>query len=297
MDLYILNEIQKLKSGGGGASGGSSAASYTGIKKNDTNPNSHSWVSFSAVNARQHVDNYRWTNTHPSSGQNHYNYNAGGAYNHNASVLVPTGKMTSGAPTTGDQHFFRKVNFARHNAVGYKTDFWTWYSSNSYNPFMTNVMFIRNPTNADITVTMGWQYSQCWTNGYEGARLMLWTPNATGYSGVTGGSWSALVSTNGSNNHTQTTFSLTVPAGKTCMLMGEASAYEWTSAWNGYLFGLSNQIKGLTTAADAGLVCDLDLSQVYLQHNDNNHDTLHNSNDANAPYLYWQDAARMFPDP
>jgi len=293
MDLYILNEIQKLKSGG--LSSGS-AVSYTGYKEQDETPQLSSWMTLVGVSPRYHTDSYTWDNQHPN-GNSWYTYQTNAMHNNNA-CCIPLGKLNSSANFNyGDQILWRGAKYAKRDVVGLATDFWTHRGTSSYMPFIVNVMFIKNPTDTDIsTTTLGWAHSSS-SDGYDGASVAVWTPNSTGYSGVTGGTWTGLSSYTSQTGTTTEALSFTVPAKTTVMLVAKASFYYWTSAWQGSHVHGYNAFYNLSTLDSAGLECDLDLSQAYMQYNSAAPSLLNtNSTDENLPKVFWEDAAKFFKD-
>lgn len=124
----------------------------------------------------------------------------------------------------------------------------------SYTGVTFNLLPIRNTTGSPITRTMYWGFSSYWSAGYEGASVGLYTPNASTYSGTTGGTWSQPYSSTGSSTPgTSTNFSVTIPGNTTVILMGVCSWYYYTT----YQFYDTNYWYNMNSFFDSTLICDM----------------------------------------
>ena len=238
MDLYILNEINKLKNGGGGG-GSSSAGASVGEYGIETSPDSaypslKSWVSFYSENRRYHSDAYRWDNSFPEYGSFYAYGNSDsdamlGFWN--SCGFTRSGNSPNGA---GDQMSHRMVCQSLKGTVGNSTHTITMYSGEDYTPWSSNVMWVRNPTSSDVTVSLGSIYTNKWHNGYEGACLYRLIPNATAYSQVTGVNPQRVWGASGSNSwYDNRTENVTFPANKTIALLQMTNSQWWTSTNSG----------------------------------------------------------------
>ena len=76
MDLYLLNELNKLEASGGGSSGGASGSMFLppdiGADPKDVN----SWPLITRVNDREGTDNWGWSSS--SAYRDFYTYGAAG---------------------------------------------------------------------------------------------------------------------------------------------------------------------------------------------------------------------------
>ena len=112
---------------------------------------------------------------------------------------------------------------------------------------------VRNTTGSPITRTFSYGSSMYWSSGYEGRSVALFTPNASTYSATTGGTWTSLLSTTGTNGvNSTTTFSVTVPANTTVLLMSCASWFYYST----YQFYETNYFYNLNGYMDSSLICD-----------------------------------------
>ena len=114
---------------------------------------------------------------------------------------------------------------------------------------------VRNTTGSDITRTFKAYLSSVDSN-YGGCSIFYYTPtnsSGTNYANVTGGAWSQVFS--GGNNTPSTTRqgSVTIPAGKTILLMvNSCHAYQTT-----YRFKDSNMPYDLGSFFGTGIQCDM----------------------------------------
>ena len=190
-----------------------------------------------------------------------YDYNIGD----NSSSSLQAWHMATGDgyPDGTTQYFYsgtdtafvhRKPNWAvanRLGVIGRQVSFPN--NQTSYTGVSFLLFPVRNTTGSPITRTFYWAYSQYWSAGYEGAAVALYTPNATTYAATSGGTWSSLFSTSGSTSTaSSTSFSVAIPAGKTCILMACASWYYYTS----YQFYETNCFYNLSSYMDSSIICD-----------------------------------------
>jgi len=292
MDLYILNEIQKLKSGGLPSSGGDGTGVY-GIESTETTTDLDGWVSFYGVNLRQHHDNHRWT-TNNYEGATFYVYGANGASDFRLGFWNSTGDPTYGPnPNNHNSVTHRRICYATKNNLGYSHQLSSMYSSQAYGPFSTNIMFVRNPTDTDITVNIDVYYSNGWNNGYEGSCLWTATPNTNAYSTVSSFNWNNRYNqSSGVSFYSGTGNSVVFPANTTVIVGMQASMYWWTSSYQAGLWLSDNRFTNISTLSAAGLECDHKLSQTYYSwHDYNNRTNMRLNQDTSIAAIYHQTAA------
>lgn len=264
MDLYILNEIQKLKSGGGGGGSGT-ATDPMGFESFEADASVDGWSSNYGVNWRTHNSNANWTSNHVAGG-NFYAYGNQDANNARLMFWNAKGSITSSTSpnmsydSTGYRHMPRAVK----GSIGYTSQQHTSNSSANYHPIASQVLFVRNPTDQDISTSLSWGYSNGWSSGYEGSSCWTFTPNGD-YETTTGGTWTQQISRTSGNSFYNDTFTLVVPAGKTVAVVGCCSSYNWTSSYQASLMITHNQFYDLTALAQAGLVCDHSMTQTFQQ--------------------------------
>ena len=276
MDLYLLNEIQKLKSGGGGSSSGETSP---GIYPNETPTQveaAHTVVSFSGIQERYFHQSRDWTSGHPYFGGNYYVYDAGDWRKIESMWRIPRGVgfYSYGNTTsyeTGNNVKAVRTHYANKRSVGFK-NMQTMHGrgTSSYQPILVNIMFVRNTTNSNIAKQVYFHYTNYWNNGYEGAALHVYKPNHVDYTSVTrqNGSWStAWNTTSGGGQYGNDNTSITFPANKTTALMLCCTASYWTNSSYWTHTRVANHFSQIDSIFDGTgqLVCDLQMSQVYKQ--------------------------------
>ena len=293
MDLYILNEVQRLK--GSGPSAESLADNPMGFENLEEYPNVDGWTSFWALNWRTGNSNYNWGTSHAAN-SSFYVY--GNASAETAQALMWNSRGFTGNGTTVSNYDcigYQHQTHSNMKYLGYATSAHSNNTSSSNGPFSTNVVFVRNPTKSDITTSVNFYHSNYWSSGYEGSSVALFTPNGAKYDQTTGGTWSFPFTQTSGNSFYSDTVSITVPAGKTCILVLSATSLYWTSSYQAGLWSNSNGIGNVDALSATGLECDHAMSQVYQQIGLDQ--TIHNNlyTTASTAQLY-QKAAQYFGD-
>lgn len=265
MDLYILNEIQKLKSGGlpsGGA---------TGLGTESAVSNQQTVAAFVSVMDRYYHQTFDWSSSLNS--RTYYAYAGAGANDYYTPCMALESLRGSGRTNysafgqQGNNISNRGLIFAKHDDIGLSTtQQFAGRATSGYNPIGVVAMFIRNPTGSDVTRTVNNTKSNYWESGYEGGSAWVYTPNSTAYSTTTGGTWQNVQSRTSSNSQYNETYSITVPAGKTVILISLASGW-YHGSWSYYTeHSVVNKIYNLnTTLFDGTLESDMRMTQTFHQ--------------------------------
>ena len=265
MDLYLLNEIQKLK--GGGVSSGS--AEPMGLETAVGNVRTVKVLH--GVSDRYYHQNYDWTST--INGNNYYVGGAGTPwFDGLQSLLFSTGSgVYSSGMSAGDNISMKGVLKATNNNVGMSGGYqWEGRAASNYGPVQCMTLAIRNPTSSDITKTVYNTGLSDWQDSYCGAGMWVYTPNAAGYSAVTSGTWTKPVSYSGQSYGYDMAVNVTVPAGKTVLVVVARTAYYRASYSYYSQFDISNHFYRLDELFDAdGLECDLRMTRGLHQLNFN----------------------------
>ena len=292
MDIYLLNELNKLEAGGAGGSTGLTAFLPNTLDETKT-ANQSQWVSISRNNPRDNLDNQGWSsnNAHTS----HYVY-LNGAYDYEFHFADALGKLHADHVNSDSRSNYAtgskpEVHFAKNNTVGYWGFTTVPGSSTSYAPFRSMVMFIKNPTSSSISTTLYGALSSYWSSGHDGAGVVVGTPNNTDNAAVTSLSWSKLWNGAGSNGYLNNwNGTLTVPANTTVVVIAAGTNYYWTGTTYQYYYSSDmNSFNNLQVLSDAGLECDLEMTISALQHRDSFNSA------ANNAYRIWNATARAFP--
>lgn len=275
MDLYLLNEIQKLKSGGGSSS---SSSTSPGLYPNETptvTNAAQTIVAFSGMQERYQHQTRDWQSSHPYAGHQWYSYdNDWRTIESKWRIPHGVGFYSYGGNNswnTGNNAKSIRTHFANKRSIGFKhMQTFSGRGQDHYQPITTLLMFVRNTTANDITKTVYFHYTNRWNNGYEGAAFHLYTPNHIDYSSATrnNSNWSTPWNTSsGGGQYSNDNASVTFPANKTvCMMLHNTSSY-WTNSSYWTHTRVANHFSQIDSMFDGTgqLVCDLQMSQVYKQ--------------------------------
>ena len=272
MDLYILNEINKLK--GGGTSSKSSSPGLYPQESPPQNSTAQTLVSYSGIQERYFHQTYDWQTDHPTYGGSFTHY--GNDYiNHESLWRVPLGqgfyRFHADGVDRGNNTKGVRTHYAKGQTCGaMHMQTMEGRSSDNYAPMCVNILFARNTTGQDLSRTVQFHYSNRWNNGYEGAAMHVYTPNSTTYAGATGsnGNWNTVWNTtSGGGNHSGAGASVTFPANKTIAIMTVSTLSYWTASSYWTHMRNTNYFSNINSWMDGSgdIVCDLKLSQTYRQ--------------------------------
>jgi hypothetical protein len=152
----------------------------------------------------------------------------------------------------------REVMTAFANKIGTYGDLMQYNKNYNYAMIMTQLLPIRNNSVSDITVTANWTHTNQY-GSYNGSQVILVTPtnsSGTQYSTVKGWNISSLRAYTGGdfNSRLESNMTMTIPAGKTCLLIGSAtcrSVSSYTAHGLNYFYQLD------TLFANSAIQCDL----------------------------------------
>lgn len=288
MDLYLLNELNKLESG---SSGGAAVGALMPARADGTDlAGKNTWAMVTKHNNRNQQDNISFSSS--SSYTTWYAYisttqDAEWAF----SYVLDQPHMYSGLTSRSNNYHngsHKQVVFSDGGKVG-KGGISHGKSGAGYSGFTTGAVFVKNPTQSDITVTVYTQTSGYWNNGYEGSGCNVGTPNNTDKAAVTGLSWSSKFTSTTNTTGQNQSFSVTFPAGKTVVLLLNSSDYYWTGTTYNYYFVRNNHFYNLETLSNAGLVCDLEMTQTAMM-------ARIEGENRNGGYRLWNECAKYFPE-
>ena len=228
MDLYLLNELNKLEAGG--ASSSSEAGSM--FLPNDANGDTSVWPYITRVNDRQQTDNWTWSSSSPYT--SFYTYGGNGNQDAEFGVFNAIGKPytednqrtsydNGGPPELGYIHGGRHGGpFSMYN---------TRWNGTSYPPFRTTIMWLKNTTTGNLSMNLYGSMSSNWNSGHDGASMWIGEPNSADKSQVTSIDWS---NTNYTGTNTDWNASVTrnnIETGKTvvCLMMHSLYYYQDSS--------------------------------------------------------------------
>ena len=295
MDLYLLNELNKLESGGTGAAGGSVGAFLPDELNTDgtiaSAAGKHTWAAVQRHNNRQSHDNWTWSSSDPYT--TFYTY-----FGNNNSVEYCFHYAGSNVGGYSGRNNYSNWDTGSKSNLIYSTGRWVGrhgishgQNSNSYSPFSVLVMFVKNPTNTDISSTFYGKYTNYWSSGHDGAGCKVIVPNNTDKSLVTGTSITSGWQQSGtSSSGTTNSATYSFPANKTVALVMAATDYYWTGTTNNYYWNSMVAFYNLQVLENAGLECDLEMTQTYYQGRWDG-----NTQDYSGSWRCWVECAKQFP--
>jgi len=303
MELYLLNRANKLGATLNAGSGGDGfPTAMTGVRASDIPNTPHTVPALMTVNSRHGNFTLSWSSA--IYGEASYRADLADDTSRNQCFwgamgggMQPNEHVASAASVQGfvSEHPNQEpggaeVHYATDDRIGKAHNWLNDGTSTNYTPICMGVMFVKNPTNADVTRTVGLNYSDS-TNVYiTGAGLATLTPNNVAKSATTGVFHANLLSvsnTSAAISNNQTT-SATFAAGKTTALLFCTSGYYWTGS--ALTMGMINcNLYGLDNLFDGTLEPDLDMHATALQ-------TRHDSFNAAQPELLWQECGNVLGD-
>jgi len=169
----------------------------------------------------------------------------------------PNGTTQQKYSNDGQSNEHRLIEWAQENRMGfyYKDRFEYDNATGDYSGVTWRCMPIRNTTSSSITRSMS--TSRTGAGGHHGGHsTIMYTPNSSGYSSVTGGSWNVVDSNSytSESNYNQT-FNISIPANTTVLVMNTSGWWNHTT----YRFKDTNMFYNLDSlfSDDNSLVCDL----------------------------------------
>ena len=223
MDLYLLNELNKLEEGGAGSAPSSSSGLFL---PNDTLGEQQVIPCITRVNDRQNTDNWTWTSNSPWTSFSTYG-GQGGDNDAEHGVYDALGKAytNAGSRSAYDNGTRPEIFHAVANYVGAFSSYNAKWNGSSYGPYRTNVMFWKNMSGTTRTFQAYGSYSSYWQSGHDGASIWIGKPNSTDKASVSSISWTrndytgSTTQWNGSVNYGS------IPNGETVTVLGMNTLY------------------------------------------------------------------------
>tara|TARA_B100000035_G_scaffold190923_1_gene163006 strand:+ start:2144 stop:3052 length:909 start_codon:yes stop_codon:yes gene_type:complete len=190
MDLYLLNELNKLEAGGGGSSA-STGSMFLPASDPQNYPNDvNSWPIITRINDRDQTDNWAWSSNSPYT--SFYTYGANGSNDAEFGVYDCIGasytentQMDNWTTGTNVQMFYSNGgdnagNINHHN---------TKWSGQSYPCYRTSLMWLRNKSGSTQNLTVYARMSSNWSSGHDGASMWIGKPNSADKGQVSSINW------------------------------------------------------------------------------------------------------------
>lgn len=303
MDLYLLNEVQKLKSGGVTSSSDVAPGIYPNEAPTQVEA-AQTIVSFSGIQERYFHQSRDWTTGHPYYGTTWYGYEASDWRKIESCWRIPRGigfhnYGNTNSWATGNNVKGIRTHYAGKSSVGLK-HMQTLHGrgTSNYMPIIVNIMFVRNTTDTDITKTVNWYYTNYWSQGYEGAALHVYKPTEMNYTDVTrnSGNWTTAWNTSsGGGQYSHDSASISFPANRTTALMLVCTASYWTNSSYWTHSRMANHFSHLDQLFDGTgqLTCDLQMSQTYKQATITEHQS-ENYNNGESFFRFYNKCGELF---
>tara|TARA_B100000941_G_scaffold256198_1_gene205371 strand:- start:78 stop:938 length:861 start_codon:yes stop_codon:yes gene_type:complete len=256
MDIYLLNEIQKLENATPSASGSGFFLS------NNATTGETVWPIITSTNNRGNVDNMAWNTSSPHATFYAY-FNSEFDSEHAAYMAIQNGNHQSNNMSNHEGDSMPKARFGKGNWVGVAGVYGTPYKTQSYPPLRTSLMFVKNPTSSSVNMTVNFGGSSYYNSGYDGAAFAIHLPNSLNKGNVTSTNY---YKTSYQSNTQNFMISMTqgLPAGRTATIVGCNSMYyhQDSSSWGSwqdlhYYYNLDQMYS-------AGLRPDLDMYRTVL---------------------------------
>ena len=260
MDLYLLNELNKLESGtssGGGESSGM-------FLPQDINAEDTCIPMITRVLDRENTDNWRWDSSSPYT--SFYTYGGGGDNDAEFGFWSALGKGYLEA-TKREAHDSGTEPALLFSAGGYYIGafggYGTRWAGQSYPPFRVSAMFWKNATNSSVNLEAQCNFSSNWSSGHDGSSLWVGKPNSTDKASTTGMSWYNDSYTSSATNWGGSV-STSIEAGQTAIVLGMNTLYYHQDSHGLASWQDLHQMKNLAAIWSAGFRPDYDMYRTAL---------------------------------
>lgn len=259
MDIYLLNEIQKLEAGGSSAA--SSGDMF--LPRNEDGSLDDAVIPIvSRSGQRQSAYPNSWTSSY--GGTTFYTYNSD-THSQRVRFWMPSGTARKDSNSYSEQEGTApEILYASSRKVGVCKSHTSKWDGSSYAPWRTSIMFIKNKGTTNKTVNVYGTVSSQWSSGHDGSSMTYYTPN-----NVAGSVSSVSMSNVWSYQSTTTTYnnngSITIPAGRTVAVsLANSMYYHQDTNSNASWHDLNGFYNLSTTFGDADIVPDLEMTQTYM---------------------------------
>lgn len=287
MDIYLLNEIQKLEAGGGGSAGASGTMFLPRNKDGSLDRAVIPIVSRSGQ--RQSAKPHSWSTSY--AGTTFYTH-SNNAHSQRIRFWMASGiSRKDGNEFAANEGTGPEIFYANNGNVGVCKSHTSWWTGNNYAPWRTSIMFLRNKGTATKSATAYVNVSSQYTSGYDGASLTLYKPNSADYASVSSITATTEWSYTTTSQDAASTQSFTIPAGHTvAVVLANSMRYHQDTNSNASWQDNNGFYNLNTTFSDPDIVPDLEMTQTYLMMR---HHTTSYTNDASS---VWNARAIYFPE-
>jgi hypothetical protein len=281
MDLYLLNELNKLEAGGAGSSGASSGSMFLPPDLDGTTPNDvGSWPIITRASDRAQTDNWGWTSTSPYEAFYTYGGNNDKDAEHGVLDCLHAGYTENNKLdnwTTGTEPALAYSLDGAH--VGTQTHYSTKWSGADYGPFRTSIMWLRNMSGSTINSAQVWgRYSSHYQSGHDGASIWIGKPNSAAKGSVTSMNWTRDSYTGSAQEWNGSVSMSSVTNGQTICVLGMNTMYYHQDSANVASWQDTNIFYNLQTLWNQGFRPDYNMYKTSLLARDGEWNSFQNSN-------------------
>jgi hypothetical protein len=290
MDLYLLNELNKLEEGGASTGSTGFSGMFLPNKQDGTSATKFVTPVLTRWSARYEYDNWNYTSDGPHTTMYTYMEN-----NYDCEFFAHS--IAGGGDYSGNTQ--SSHSNGNKPEVKYSKTFYagTWNNTmgldrgDSYNPYRVTALFVKNPTNSNINKNIYFFHSNYWSSGHDGCGLAVGVPNSTDKASVSSLSWNRIQQRTSQSTYYDThATSFTFPANKTVIVLLAATNHYWTAGSTITFFNDACGFYNLHDLFDNGLEADLEMTQAVHQ------GRIQWQGDAeNNFYQYWNRCAAHFP--
>lgn len=260
MDIYLLNEIQKLEKGGG-----TTAASGDMFlpRAEDGSLDDEIVPIVSRSGQRQAAYPNDWTSSY--GGTTFYTYNSD-THSQRTRFWMPSGTANkSGNNYNEFEGTAPEIIYASNNKVGVCKSHTSMWQGSSYAPWRTSIMFIKNKGASTQSVTVYGTVSSQYSSGHDGSSMTFYTPNNANPASVSSISYSNAWSYSSTNTTYNNSGAINIPAGYTiAVVVANSMYYHQDTNSNASWHDLNGFYNLSGTFAHADIVPDLEMTQTYL---------------------------------
>lgn len=305
MDLYLLQRANKLKDSfsSSSSSGGSPFTIKSNGKAGDLPNKPHIVPILIAGQERytQGANGNSWTSSWSGASNTFY----GHVNDEPSANMAFWGAMGNMQPENYTNNDLGQINsimprqelggprimYAKGDRAGLTFGYQIAGGDSTYTPLMNAVLFVKNPTNADVSSIVRMKGS---SNGspYSTQGIATLVPDNVAKTATTGTSWANYYnSAAGQISADSGALTVTFPANKTTAVVYSTSGVYWTSFSNGQHGGQKLEVSGLDTLFNGtnGLVPDLDMTTMAQQSRNNSYQN-------QQPWRLWKECGDLMGD-
>ena len=304
MDLYLLQRANKLKDSlsSGSSSGGSPFTIKSNGKDGDL-PNKPHIVPILIAGQERYTEGANgntWSSSWSGATHTFHSY----VNDEPSANMAFWGAMGNMQPENYTNNDLGQINsimprqelggprimYAKGDRAGLTFGYQVGGGNANYPPLLNAVLFVKNPTNADVSSYVSMRGSS-YNSPYATQGIATLAPDNVAKTATTGTSWTNHYSSASSQINSLANVSVTFPANKTTAVVYSTSALYWTAFSNGQQGGQKLEVMGLDILFNGtnGLVPDLDMTTMAQQSRNNSYQN-------QQPWRLWKECGDLMGD-